>query len=789
MAVDLSAEALAERLTMAGLEVEAVEAHGRYERFVAGKIVELGPHPQADRLSLCTVDAGARGHLRVVSGAPHLEAGARVVLALPGARLSDGRLVESVEIRGVLSQAALVSEREIGVSEDGSGVMRLSDDAVAGADLASVLGTADTVIEVAVTPNRGDCLSILGIARELCALTGARLRNRPGRFVEKAPRAAERIRVEIRDPDLCSRYVARIVTGVKIGPSPLWMRTRLEALGLRPINNVVDVTNYVMLERGQPLHAFDLARLAGPRIVVQRPAGAQIFVTLDGIERSLAADDLVIADSEKAVALAGIMGGAGSAVEPDTQDVLIESACFAPTVIRRTSRRLGLRSESSLRFERSVDIEGVPAAADRAVELLLRIAGGQAAAGAVDVYPSPSKPAEVLVRSERVNRLLGASLAVSEIGQCLRRVSASVKAAGRGGFLCRPPTFRSDLFREADFIEEVARLAGYDRIPETLSPAPVGGARERPERLLERRIRGFLTAEGMAEMICPRFLSSSWNQQVRGLAPAGVRSVEILNPLSTDASEMRHSLLPNLLAAARRNRHQGEAWLRVFEIGNVFWADAGGRIAEHAIVGGLLCGPVPDRGTLHEKREESYGDVKGVAEALLDGLRVPRVAWRREGVPAHLHPGKSAVVFSEDVALGVVGGVHPSVARAADLAGDLWAFEIDFGKLGSCVLPHFKFRPLPKHPGVVRDLAIVAEEKLEAQAVLDAIARCPDLLVEDVRLFDVYRGAPLPAGKKSLAYSIAYRAADRTLTDEEVNRLHQRLVEAVTSQLGVVLRG
>jgi len=378
---------------------------------------------------------------------------------------------------------------------------------------------------------------------------------------------------------------------------------------------------------------------------------------------------------------------------------------------------------------------------------------------------------------------------VSEIGQCLRRVSASVKTSGRGGFLCRPPTFRSDLSREADFVEEVARLAGYDRIPETLPPASVGGSRESADRVLERRAREIMTAEGMTEMICLRFVSAAWNQRIRGLAPAEALPVQILNPLSADAAEMRHSLLPNLLAAARRNRNQGEAWLRAFEIGTVFWSDAAGRAEERQVLGGVLCGPVPARGALREDREESFYDAKGVVEALLGGLRVPAVEWRREEISAHLHPGKAAVVRCDGDLLGVLGCVHPQVARAADLAGDLWAFELDFAKLGSYASRNFKFRSLPKYPGVIRDLAIVADEDLEAQAVLDAIARCPDLLVEDVRLFDVYRGAPLPAGKKSLAYSISYRAADRTLTDEEVNRLHQRLVAALTSRLGVELRG
>jgi phenylalanyl-tRNA synthetase beta chain len=785
VAFELTAEALAERLTMAGLEVENITAHGAYEHMVAGRIVGLEPHPRADKLAVCAVDAGSKGTLSVVSGAPNLEAGLRVAVALRGATLADGTVVEPVEIRGVSSAAVLLSEREIGLSEDHTGVMTLEREATPGTSMATILGTADVVLEVAITPNRGDCLSVLGIAREVAALTGVRLRVPGARLSEKAPGSAESVRVEIRDADVCRRYVARVIRGVKVGASPMWMRSRLEALGVRAINNVVDVTNYVMLERGQPLHAFDLARLAGGVIVVRRAGGPIVFRTLDDVERDLEPDDLVIADAERPVALAGVMGGASSSVSAATTDVLLEAAYFSPAAIRRTSRRLGLRSESSLRFERGIDFEGVAPAADRAAELFAKVARGQVAAGSVDVHPSPSPRLDVLVRSERTNRILGTSFPVSEIGQLLRRVSAAVKATGRGGYLCRVPSHRSDLIREADFIEEIARIGGYDRIPPTQPRAALAATGERRARWLESRVRELLTAQGLNEMICRRFVGAEWNRQVSGLAPSGVRGIALRNPMSTDATEMRISLLPGLLATAAHNRRQGESWVRSFEIGNVFWTD--GTIRERRVVGGVLLGSLPQRGLLGDSRPESFYDAKGVVEALLEGLRVAPSRWGGQELPSFLHPGKAATVRRGSDVLGYVGGLHPEIAKAADV-GEAWGFELDFAKLESYAPRRFTFQPLPKYPAIVRDLAIVADETFEAQAVLETIDVCSDLPVESARLFDLYRGHPLPVGKKSLAYSIAYREPSRTLTDEEVNRLHQSLIERVTRQLGVTLR-
>ncbi len=787
VAFELTAEALAERLTMAGLEVENIALHGAYEHMVAGRIVGLEPHPRADKLAVCTVDAGSEGTLHVVSGAPNLEAGLRVAVALPGATLADGTTVESAEIRGVASAAVLLSEREIGVSDNHDGVMRLADEAMPGTTMATILGTADVVLEVAITPNRGDCLSVVGIAREIAALTGARLRVPAARLSEKAPGSAESIRVEIRDPDVCRRYVARVIRSAKIGPSPLWMRSRLEALGVRAINNVVDVTNYVMLERGQPLHAFDLARLAGGRIVVRRADEPLVFRTLDDVDRSLEADDLVIADAERPVALAGVMGGAASSVSADTTDVLLEAAWFAPATIRRTSRRLGLRSESSLRFERGVDLEAVAQAADRAAELFAKTTRGQVAAGRVDAYPNPAERLDVLVRSERTNRMLGSSFPVAEIGQLLRRVSAAVKATGRGGYLCRVPSYRFRLDARSRFHRgdrTARRLRSHST--DAAAPGTFGACRPTHPPTREPRARAARRAGTERDDLPPLRRhgvepSDAWRGA--GGLPRNHPAKSHEHRCAADAHQLAAGPLsrPRLTTAAR-----GKAGFSAFEIGNVFWTDGAirerqddRRSAARLRARNVVCSEMPasNRSTMRKgsSRRCSMGS-EWRPRAGCGGICLrscTRAKRPRYGVPT----------TSLDTSAGSIRRSRRPPTSAKHGYSSLTSQN------SNRMLPRrFTFQPLPKYPAIVRDLAIVADETFEAQAVLETIDVCSDLPVESARLFDLYRGHPLPAGKKSLAYSISYRDPSRTLTDEEVNRLHQSLIERITRELGVALR-
>ena len=774
---------LAERLTGAGLSVEVIETVGRYDGIVVGRIVSKKSHPGADRLAVLSVDAGRHGTLSIVSGAPKLQRGGRVALALPGAALANGKQMAAVEIRGVVSQGAVVSEQEIGLSGEAAGILEIPGRVAPGTPVSEALATEDIVVELDITPNRGDCLSILGVAREVALLTKGRLHFRRPRFAEYEPGAVSAVSVSIEDATLCPRYVAHVLREVIVAPSPVWMRMRLEMLGIRSINNVIDVTNYVLLERGQPIHAFDLDRVQDGRIVVRRAIAGERLETLDDVDRALDPGDLVIADPSGPLALAGIMGGASSAVREATRSVLLEAATFDAGSIRRTSKRLGLRSEASLRFERQVAPEGVASAAARAVELFARSTSAKPARGAVDEFPGALEPINVVVRPARVNQLLGLDLPTSEIRGALRGVSDGVRS-DKGAIVCRVPSHRADLTREVDFIEEVARVIGYDRIPENLPAAALEGGQQ-VGGTLRPAMRRLLTAEGMNEAITLRFSSGERNRRCPGLAEG--RAVKIINPYTADTTEMRRSLVPGLLAAVGWNRNHSEPWFRGFEIGTTFWFTD--NIVEREMVGGVLAGRRPARGLAGEPMEETFFDAKGVVEALLGGMGAPPPLWCRDGVPGFLHPGLSALVRLGEESVGYVGALHPVVVRELGFPDGAWVFELDSQKLQTYRSRQYIFESPPRFPAIVRDLAIVADEPLEAQTVVDAVSRYADLLIERVDLFDVYRGAPLGARKKSLAVSISYRATDRTLTDEEVNGLHGELVDRVCAELPVEVRG
>jgi phenylalanyl-tRNA synthetase beta chain len=783
---ELSAAEIAARLSGAGIEVEGIEERGReLDGVVVGEIVQVDPHPQADRLVVCEVRRGASTAERIVCGARNMRAGDRVAVATPGARLADGRLVEAAEIRGVLSQGMLCSARELGLGDGNEGVLLLEPTAEVGSPLAQALLMADTVLDVAPTPNRGDCLSILGIARELAALQVAKLVRRRAAVREKGEPAETRVRVRIADPDLCRRYAARVVADVEVGPSPAWMQQRLLAAGMRPINNLVDVTNYVMLERGQPLHAFDLRRIPDAEITVRRAGTARRFDLLDGSQGELEADDLLITSGGEPVAVAGVMGGVESGVGDDTSIVLLESAWFHPAAVRRTSRRLGLLTESAYRFERQVDIEGVIPAIDRAAALLTRVAGGVAAPGVVDVYPRPHRPAPVSVRVQRVAETLGVGLNRSRIVGALKAMGAAVSPAPGGGLSVEPPSHRPDLTREVDFVEEVARLVGYEEIPTTLPEASLMAGDEGPVRPVTRALRELLAALGWCEAVPLSFTSESNNRIFTGLTPPTAAAVELLNPLGLDAAQMRRSLLSGLVDGARVNTRQGEQAVALFAIGRVFWRDKGSD-AEGLRLAALLSGELPRRGVGLPAAEIDFFDLKGLVENVLERFAVT-VAWQHVGDVPLLHPGAGAQLMLGGVRMGLAGGLHPSLQEGWELPRTTWVFELDLDMLLEYP-PRRSFRELPRFPAVIRDLAIVAEDGFVAGEVNRFVREWGNEWIETVELFDQYRGAQIPGGKKSLAFSIVYRAADRTLTDEEVNAVHMRLTEDLTRALGVELR-
>jgi len=647
----------------------------------------------------------------------------------------------------------------------------------------------DWLLEIAVTPNRGDCLGIAGIAREVSALTGAELKPIATLPSEKTPQLEERVAIRIEDPNLCPRYSARIIDGLSITESPGWLRYRLEACGIRAINQVVDVTNYVMLESSQPLHAFDWDRLPEKSIIVRPARELKKFTTLDGVTRDLARDDLLICAGETPVALAGVMGGGDSEVRASTSMILLESANFSSSSIRRTAKRLGLHSEASHRFERGVDPEGTIAALDRAVWLLQEVAGGIQANGIADHYPGRVKPAALGLRVERIEQLLGVRIELEHAETLLGALGLNVeREPNRRRLRVTVPASRADLKREADLIEELARLNGYDKIPTTLPAFRISAKRD--GRLAwERKVRALLNGEGMTEVINLPFVSEQLNQCFAGLwQEPDLAAVAVLNPLAQENSEMRHSLLPGLIENLRLNRAHESQSLRAYQLGKVFRLLPGGETEERLCVSGLLSGPRVLYGLrLREQPAPGFLECKGIVEAILDLFHLNgAVIWARAGTK-FLHPGKSARVGHNDADLGYVGELHPDVAERFD-ASQVLVFELDFDKLLQYAPRRIAAKPLPRFPAVERDVAIVVDRNFAAQQVIGWIHDLGEPLIEHVEVFDHYVGAPIPNGKKSLAYRVSYRADDRTLTDSEVNELHQRLVDRLGKTFGAERR-
>jgi phenylalanyl-tRNA synthetase beta chain len=783
--LELSPTALGDRLTMAGLELDSIEEHGReVAGVVCAQIVRVRPHPRESRLSLCDVRSGDASPVSVVCGAPNVHAGERVAYAPPGALLPGARRIEAAEIQGETSVGMLCSEAELGLGADSSGILILPADARIGARIGEILQLEDTVLDIAVTPNRGDCLSVLGLAREIAALTGRHLRRRRITARESHEAVEDLVNIGVEDAELCRRYVGRVITGIEVGPSPLWMQYRLRAVGVRAINNIVDVTNYVMIERGQPLHAFDFDRLPQPEINVRRAGSSSRFTTLDGQERELHPDDLLIVSGDRPVAVAGVMGGADTEVHDDTRRILLESAWFHPSSVRRTAKRLGLRSEASYRFERGTDLEGVPLAADRAASMILQLAGGQLCRGRGDAYPSPHQAAPIALRLQRVTDVLGMDVSRAEIVSALKALGMAASAGARRTLTVVPPAYRSDLSREIDLIEEVARVVGYDRVPVRLPECTLAGADTDPAQTRERDAKRFLTAQGLSETVLLSFCSPRLNQIFSGFGQPR-QPVIIRNPLTQEEAELRFSLCPSLLAAVRENLRQGLAEVALFSLGKVFWQDQGP--AEAMRLAGVVCRTVPRVGLGSRDQLATFAVIKGIVEGLCDWLGAAETQWRPFSEGAALHPGKAATVEIDGTEIGVVGAVHPDVAEELEIDLPCWLFELDLRTLLKYCPRDFGFTDLPRFPVVVRDVAVVAEGDFGSDQVIRFVREWDKStrLIEDVRLFDQYAGAPIPAGKKSLAYTISYRAADRTLTDAEINDVHTRLIAAMQAALSV----
>jgi phenylalanyl-tRNA synthetase beta chain len=776
-----------ERLTMAGIETSPVaEGASELAGLVVAEVLDVAPHAAGGALRVCEVSTGAERY-RVVCGAPNVRAGVRAAFAPPGATLPGGRSVAVATIRGTASEGMLCSEAELGIGQDADGILLLDADAPVGADLVGHLGLDDAILEVEATPNRPDCLSILGVAREVAALTGGRLRLPDCGVREDPGLTTAGWRVTVEDPELCPRYAARLIAGVTVGPSPGWLAQRLRAVGLRPINNVVDVTNYVLWELGHPLHAFDGDLLSGRHVVVRRARPDETVVTLDGQSRPLGETMLVIADAARAVAVAGVMGGASTEVRASTRTVLLESAYFAPGSIRRTAKALALSTEASYRFERGADVEGLRDALDRAARLVAELGGGRVATGVLDAYPVPRRPLAVSLRLDRIRRVVGACPPRSVVADILRGLGFPATERD-GGFDVVVPAFRRDVTMEDDLVEEIARVWGYGQIPSTL-PSGTLALTRRPRHLVALdAVRRSLAAAGCQEAVSLSPIDPAHLRHL-GLQADDPRVVRLQNPLAADRSVLRPTLLFGLLEAVQINVRRQAPDVRLFEVGRVFEGVGRGELPrEDTRVGVVLTGLRAPRAWHTPRARVDVFDVKGAVEGLVEALGRGDVELEPGPAP-YLEDGRAATVLVQGTPVGRLGELHPDVQRAFDLPGPVYVAEVSLDAIEALPGRAVQYRPLVRYPGIQRDLAVVVAADVPSADVTRAIEAIRAPWLRRLVLFDVYEGVQVGPGRKSLAYGLLYQADDRTLTDAEVNRAHAEVVERLRAGLGADVRG
>ena len=790
-----------------GTEVESVDTVGEsFDHVVTAQVVSKEPHPDSDHMWVTKVDVGGFNvgedgepePLQIVCGAQNFNEGDHIVTAMIGAELPGGVKIKKSKLRGVVSCGMNCSARELGLGGDHSGIMILPPDAPVGVPFAQYQGTSETVLDCEITPNRPDCLSMVGMAREVGAIYDRDYHvDYPAIASETGRPTADELSVTIDGEGLCSRYVARIVRNVKVGPSPDWMVRRLTALGIRPHNNIVDITNYVMMLTGQPLHAFDLSTFAerdGHRSVVVRAAReGERFQTLDGVERTLAEGMGLITDGERPVALAGVMGGMDSEIEDDTVDVMVESACFDAGRTSHTSRDLSLISDASIRFERQVDETGCVDVANITCALIEQLAGGEVAPGYVDVYPAPAHIDAIALRMGRVHDICGAPIDEGFVERALTRLGCTVeRGAEEGVLLVTPPSFRPDLPREIDLIEEVLRLWGMGRVEATIPAARnhIGGLTR--DQRATREIGRIMRACGLNETTTYSFAAPGDLERV-GMSTEG-RGVPVvlMNPLVAEQTEMRRSLLPGLLQSVAYNEAHGTANVQLYEIGTLFHGrENASAPKERESLAGVLSGAMGDITWIQKYRPLRFFDGKGVVEELLSQLRVEKVRFRPaegEGY-SFLQPGRGAEVLSGGTVLGWVGEIHPDTREAFDIDLPVVAFELNLEALLRAARPHGAYRDFSSFPPVEHDMAIVVDESVTCEDLERRIRSAGGKLLAGVRLFDVYRDEErVGAGKKSMAFALTYRAADHTLTSEEVEKAHSRLVAKVCKATGGEIR-
>ena len=799
--ITISPEELAERLTQAGLAVDSIERTGAEwgDEIRAGLVQKVESHPNADRLRLVTVDTGA-GSQRVVCGAPNVAEGQKIVFGQVGAAYRDGhsgklgRLKAGV-IRGVESAGMVMSEYELGLSDDHEGILVLPDDTPVGERLADLLG--DTSFELSITPNRPDWLSVLGVAREVAAVTGAQVREPSIEFDASGDPVDGACSVDIADPDLCRRYVGTVIRDVKIGPSPGWMQKRLISAGQRPINNIVDVTNYVMLEIGQPLHAFDYDRVAGHHIIVRRARPGENFTTLDNIERALSDDMLVIADESRAVALAGVIGGLDSEVTDNTTNILLEAANFAGSNIRRTSTALKVRTEASTRFEKGLPQELVMLGSRRATKLLVEVCGGTALRGAVDRYPVKQEPVRVDVTRDRIVKVLGIDPSRDKVTTALEGLGFAVEAAD-GRYAATAPYWRTDVHIDDDVCEEIARIIGYDQIPALPLAGPIPEHVSQPLRELRERVRDVLATAGMRETISYAMTTMEALERVMPKETLAIYPpFKVVNPISSEHEYLRPTLRASLLMTLASNLRYQKAEVAIFETARTYERrdeqppESGRPLGHEALpqereaVCGVVTGRRLDRWGRPSDDPIDFFDAKAYVERLLSELGIAATISSTDEFG--MVPGRAAAIAVGDVRIGVLGQIHPDVCAGFEIEQEVYLFEMVLDDALPFSSATRKATSVSRFPAVEQDLALIVDADTPSGSLRAAIEA--SALVREARVFDVYMGDQIPEGKKSLAFAVLYQSDERTLTDEDVAKAQRKIVERLKREFGAELRG
>ncbi|NOX32908.1 MAG: phenylalanine--tRNA ligase subunit beta [Deltaproteobacteria bacterium] len=797
--VDLDVDDISAKLTMAGLEVDAVEARYDYlNHIVVARVDEVKKHPNADKLSVCKVDVGGDKFIQIVCGAPNVQEGMYVPCALPGAVLPGGLKIKKGKLRGEVSAGMLCSASELKLDTDASGIMELEGDSPAGTPLEEALKLSDTVFEIDLTPNRPDCLSMIGVAREVAAFMEPKQKvTLPGSTLPEDRIGNKLIhdyaKVQIIDPDLCPRYSAGLLFDVKIGPSPFWLQEKLESIGLAPINNVVDITNFVMMETGQPLHAFDFNELAEGNIIVRR-AGSEIkFTTLDGKDHTLESDMLMICDGERPVAIAGVMGGENSEISDSTTRVLVESAYFNPVSIRRTAKITGIASDASHRFERGVDPDGTVRALNRAVSLMAQICGATIAKDIIDEHPGKPATLEIDLNTDALNVRLGTSLDADAIGEILKSVEFEVKKISDTRLKVGVPFFRVDVTRPEDLSEEVARLWGYNNIKTSYPLIPAKGRPLDLKVSLREKIRQAMAGFSFSEVINYNFINENSCDRLNLPDNDKRRRVEtILNPISDQMSVLRSSLIPGLLETMKKNISQQTDTLRLFEIGKIFFATKKGSLPEEdEMITGLLTGTRSDQSWYSKKSEVDFFDLKGVMESLLEALMIENPVFEKiedKSCPFYKN-GYAAVVKSGDTILGTLGKIDGKVLKNYGLKQDAFIFDINLEAIQGLIPEITQTKLLPRFPSISRDLTIIVDRSVIVGEILKQVELISkkESLIEKVFLFDAFEGSPLLEGKKSLSFRVVYRSANKTLREKNIKKLHLNISRAIVDKFNADL--